>query len=212
MSSTTKPPMPSSPRWATSSMVMPSPPMELRRSLGQESGGAFFLILGAGAESEERRLQCQTLGLTGVQALVHRLERVRHGDGSVGEDFLQDGFSARDQLLCWYELVDQPDAIGFLGADGLSRENELQGPALADQPRQALGATAAREQPQGDFRLAEPGFLGGQPDGAGHGRLAAAAERKAVDRGDDRLAEVLDQVEHLLAEAARLLGLDAREV
>src|SRR5882724_13647493 len=112
-------------------MVMPSPPLELRCSFGEEGGGAFLLVLGAGAESEERRLQCQTLGLTGVQALVHRLQRVRNGDRSVGEDFLQDGFSARNQLLCWYELVDQPDAIGFLSADGLSRENELQGPALS---------------------------------------------------------------------------------
>src|SRR5882724_7187036 len=168
MSSTIKPPMPSSPSWAASSMVMPSPPMELRRPLGQESGGAFLLILGAGAESEERRLQCQTFGLTGVQALVHRLERVRNGDGSVDEDFLQDGFGARNQLLGWYELVDQPDAIGFLGADGLSRENELQGAALSDQPGQPLGSTTARQQPQGDFRLAELGFLRRDPDGACH--------------------------------------------
>src|SRR6185437_13715633 len=99
MSSTVKPPMPNSPRRAASSMVMPSPPLELRRSLGQESGGAFLLILCAGAESEERGLQRQTLGLTGIQALVHRLERVGDGDGSVGEDFLQKGFGTRNQLL-----------------------------------------------------------------------------------------------------------------
>src|SRR6266436_6111860 len=187
-------------------MVMRSPPMELRRSLGQKRGGAFLLILGAGAESEERRLQCQTPGLTGVQALVHRRERIRNGDRSVGEDFLQDGLGARNQLLCWYELVDQPDAIGFLSADGLSRQNELQGPALSHQAGQPLGTTTAGEQPQGDFRLAEPALLEGQPDGAGHCRLAAASQRKAVDGGDDRLAEVLDQVEHFLAEAARVLG------
>src|SRR4029077_2429157 len=126
------PPRPSSPRYGASSMVMASPPLELRRPFGEEGGGAFLLVLGPGAESKERGLQCQPLGLTGVQALVHRLERVCDGNRRVGEDFLQDGFGARNQLLCWYELVDQPDAIGFLGADGLPRENELQGAALSD--------------------------------------------------------------------------------
>ena len=46
------------------------------------------------------------------------------------------------------------------------------------------------------------------PDGAGHRRLAAAAERKAVDGRDHRLAEILDEVEDLLPEAAGLLGFD----
>ena len=34
---------------------------------------------------------------------------------------------------------------------------------------------------------------------AGHRELAAAAEREAVDGGDDRLAEILDDVEDVLA-------------
>ena len=51
-------------------------------------------------------------------------------------------------------------------------------------------------------------MLDRDPDGAGHRRLAAAAEREAVDRGDHRLAEILDEIEHLLAEAAGLLRFD----
>jgi len=39
-------------------------------------------------------------------------------------------------------------------------------------------------------------------DGASHRGLAAAAERKAVDRRDHRLAEILDEIEDLLSEAA----------
>src|SRR3954447_22549873 len=189
-----KPPMPSSSGRAASSMVMSSPPMELRRPLGEESGGAFLLILSAGAESEERRFQRQPFGLTGVQALVHRLERVRNGDRGIRKNFLQDGFGTRHQLLGWYDFVDQADAVGFLGGDDLSRENELQGAALSDQPGQALGSPTTREQPQGDFRLAEPGVLRRDPDGAGHGRLAAAAQREPVDGRDHGLTEVLDPV------------------
>ena len=62
--------------------------------------------------------------------------------------------------------------------------------------------------PERDFRLAELRAFHGDPDGAGHRRLAAAAERKAVDGRDHRLAEILDEIEHLLPEAAGLLGLD----
>ena len=51
-------------------------------------------------------------------------------------------------------------------------------------------------------------FSDGDPDGAGHRRLAAAAERKAVDGRDHRLAEIFDEIEDLLPEAAGLFGLD----
>src|SRR4051812_14193155 len=103
--------MPSSSGWRASSIVMGSPPLEPRRPLSQESGSAFLLILGAGAEPEERRLQCQTLGLTGIQALVHRLERVRDRKGRVGENLVQNPFGSSNQLLGRYDLVNQPDAI-----------------------------------------------------------------------------------------------------
>ena len=50
------------------------------------------------------------------------------------------------------------------------------------------------------------------PDGARHRRLAAAAERKAVDRRDHRLAEILDEIEDLLSETAGLFGFDRRDM
>ena len=84
----------------------------------------------------------------------------------------------------------------------------LQGPAFADQARQALGAAAAGKETELHLGLAELGAFNRDPDGAGHRRLAAAAERKAVDRRDHRLAEILDEIEHLLAEAARLFRVD----
>ena len=126
--------------------------------------------------------------------------------------FLQNGLGARDQIGGRNDLVDQPDAIGFLRADHLSGQNELQGATLADQPRQSLRATAARDKSERDLGLAEFRGLDRDPDGAGHRRLAAAAEREAIDRRDHRLAEILDQIEDFLAEAARLLCLERRDM
>ena len=66
--------------------------------------------------------------------------------------------------------------------------------------------------PECDFGLAELRGLHRDPDGAGHRRLAAAAERKAIDGRDHRLAEILDEIEHLLSEAAGLLGFERRDM
>ena len=130
--------------------------------------------------------------------------------GALAAILLQDRFGARDQIGRRNDFVDEPDAIGLLRADHLSGEDELQGAALADQPRQTLRAAAARKESELDLGLAELRALHRDPDGAGHRRLAAAAERKAVDRRDHRLAEILDEIEHLLSEAAGLLGLERR--
>ena len=64
------------------------------------------------------------------------------------------------------------------------------------------------KKPERDLRLAEFGTVHRDPDGARHRRLAAATERKAVDGRDHRLAEILDEIEHALAEAARPFGVD----
>ena len=75
--------------------------------------------------------------------------------GALGKDLLQDCLGACDQISGWNDFVDEPDAIGLLRADHLSGKNELQGAALPDQPRQALRSTAARNESQLDFGLAE---------------------------------------------------------
>jgi hypothetical protein len=82
----------------------------------------------------------------------------------------------------------------------------LQCPALADQARQALRAAVAGKDAQLDFGLPEPGALRRNADRAGHRELATAAQRVAVDRRDDRLAEVLEERHHALAEGRGTLG------
>ena len=86
--------------------------------------------------------------------------------------------------------------------DRRAGQHQLQRLALADEPRQPLRAGVAGDQAEIDFRLSELRGVGGEPQRAGHRQLAAAAERVAVDRGDDRLAEVLDEIEDVLPGSA----------
>ena len=173
---------------------------------------AFLLVLGCGAEAEEGSLErkpslwlvsnplfaASSANLTAIGALAKicfRMASARVIRSAARNDF-----------------VDEPDAIGLLRADHLSGQDELQGAALADQPRQPLRSAAARNESQRDFGLAKFRVLDGDPDGAGHRRLAAAAERKAIDGCDHRLAEILDEIEHLLSETAGLFGFDRRDM
>src|SRR5580765_7180537 len=55
---------------------------------------------------------------------------------------------------------------------------------------QALRAADAGNDSKLDFRLAEPGGIGGDYDVALHGELAAATKRKARHRRDNRLARL----------------------
>ena len=134
----------------------------------------------------------------------------RTATGALEEICFRICFGARDEIGGRHDFVDQPDAIGLLRADHFAGEDELQGPAFADQARQALRAAAAGKEPELHLGLAELGAFHRDPDGAGHRRLAAAAERKAIDGRDHRLAEIFDEVEDLLSETAGLLRLDRR--
>ncbi len=88
----------------------------------------------------------------------------------------------------------------------------MQGPAFADQSRQALRAAAAGKESELHLGLAELGVFRRDANGAGHRRLAAAAERETIDGGDHRLAEIFHELEHALPETARFLGFDRRHM
>ena len=82
---------------------------------------------------------------------------------------------------------------------GLPGENQLHRLRLADEARQPLRAGKSRNQPEIDLRLPEARRVGRDAKRARHGKLAAAAERESVDGGNDRLAELLDEIEDVLA-------------
>src|SRR3984893_11556055 len=185
-----------------------SPSAELGGAFLEEGGRAFPLVLGGGAEAEVGSFEQQAFALARVHSLVRCLERELDGDRSVRSDFPQNGLGARDQIGGRNDFVDQPDAIGFLRADHLCGQNELQSTSLADQPRQSLRSAATRNESERNLRLAKFRGLYRDPDGAGHRRPATAAECKAIDGRDYRLAEIFDQIENLLPEAAGLLGFE----
>src|SRR5262249_50584043 len=126
--------------------------------------------------------------------------RILDGDRRVGGDLFEDCFRARDQVRGRDDFVDKPNAVSLLRAGHRAGQNELKGAASADQPRQPLRAAAAGKQSQLDLALAELRVLHGDADGAGHRRLPAAAQRQPVDGRTDWLAEILNEMEHLLPE------------
>ena len=63
-------------------------------------------------------------------------------------------------------------------------------------------------KPELHLWLAKLRALHRDADGAGHRRLATAAQCKAVDRSYHRLAEVLDEIEHRLTVTAGSFGID----
>src|SRR5271155_785722 len=156
-----------------------SPAVELRDAFFEESRRAFLFVFRCRAEAEIGSFQQQAFALARLHSLVGGLERKLHRDRRIGGDLFQDRLGSRDELICRNDLVDEPDAVSFLRADHLPRQNELQRAALADQPRQPLRSTAPRDESERDFGLTELGRVDRKSDGAGHCSLAAAAERKS---------------------------------
>ena len=86
----------------------------------------------------------KALGLACLHSLVHSFERKLHRHRSVRNDLLENCFGSSDQIGSGNHLVDEPDAIGFLGIDDLAGENELQCAPFSDQSWQTLRSSATR--------------------------------------------------------------------
>ena len=91
------------------------------------------------------------------------------------------------------DLVDQADRQRLVGLDEPAGEDQVLGPARADQAGQPLGAAGARDDAEQHLGLAERGVVGGDPDVGAQRELAAAAERVAGDRRDDGLGDPGDR-------------------
>ena len=82
----------------------------------------------------------------------------------------------------------RPGALGLGRVHHAAGQDHVHRLGLADRARQPLRAADAGDDAELDLGLAELGVVGGDDDVAQHGELAAAAERKARHRRDDRLA------------------------
>ena len=123
-------------------------------------------------------------------------------------------FGGGDELLARrHQLVDDPELHGLGRTMALAlqqqRHQRVDDP---EHPYRAHDAAGTGQQPELNLGEAEldRGVIERDPVVARQADLEAAAQRGAVDRGDDRLAERLEAAEHRLAlayELSDLLGL-----
>src|SRR5262249_55410499 len=87
------------------------------------------------------------------------------------------------------------------------RHEQLECAPHSHESWESLRSAIAWANPELHFGLTEPGGFAGDPNVAGHRKLAAASERKAVHRRDYRLGRRLESPEDLLAADRALFGL-----
>src|SRR5580704_7617496 len=131
------------------------PSLKLRRALFEERRRTFFLIVGRGADGEERGFDEQAFGHARLQAFVDGLNRVPHAKGSICNDPLQHSFRPLDHVRVWFQFVYQTNAIGFGCIDDFAGEDQLECPASSDQTRHSLRASITWHNAKLYFRLAE---------------------------------------------------------
>ena len=124
-----------------------------------------------------------------VVALPDLLQRPPLGDDPAGE-----GDGALLQLSLLRQFVDEAHFQALPGRNVLAGGDHLQGFLNSNDARQALGATGAGQQAEGDFRQAQTCRRHGDAVVTGQRHLEAAAKRRAVDGGDYRLERALDGV------------------
>ena len=115
-----------------------------------------------------------------------------------------------------HHLVHEPDAECLVGADRGAGEVHLERLALPHWSRQPLSPAEAGNDPEVDLWLAEGGGLRREPEVTRHRQLAAAAERKRVNRRDrhspgrlHRAHQTVGGLEHL---PSLLVGPHLREL
>ena len=87
-----------------------------------------------------------------------------------------------------HDAGDEARALGFDGVHHPAGQAHLHRLGLADRAGEPLRSAHAGADAELDLGLAELGGVGGEDEVAHHRHLAAAAERIAGDRRDDRLA------------------------
>src|SRR5437762_3425651 len=85
------------------------------------------------------------------------------------------------------DLVHQAQPLRLLAADGITADDHRERLVDADETRQALRAASTRNEAELDLGLAEPRRLHRDAPVTRHRQLEPAAERGAVNGGDDRL-------------------------
>ena len=157
---------------------------------------AEFAGVGLAEIGEDLRMAARGLHL--LVDVAHLLQRP-----VLGDDLLREGDGAGAQLAFRHDLVDQAHLQARLARHVLARRHHLQRLLRPHDARQPLRAAGAGQQAEIDFRQAAAGGGHGHAVVTGERHFQAAAQRRAVDRGDHGLGRILDRVLHV--EQARAL-------
>ncbi len=115
----------------------------------------------------------------------------------IGQQFLGEGEAFGQYVAALSHAVDKTQRQRFFSACMASAEDQIKGCLRTDQTRRALRAARARQQAELDFGQAELRAVDRNPVMRGERHFQAAAERGAVNRGDDRLRACFDAVAHV---------------
>jgi hypothetical protein len=85
--------------------------------------------------------------------------------------------------------VGQADPLGLRAVDAPAGEDEVHGPAVADEPGQPHGAQVDERHPEPPAVDAQHGVLGRHPQVAPQRQLQAAGHGEPLDGGDHRLGQ-----------------------
>src|SRR5918993_3543645 len=172
--------------------------LRLARAVLEEGLHARPLVLGVEQPGEELGLQRQSLVEGAVQPAVDGPLGRGERQGRPGRELARHGHRGRVDLVVRDDGVGETELEGLLRTDVPAGEDQVLGLGRADQPRQALGPTGARDDPEQDLRLADLRARAHDPEVGAEGELVAAAEGVAGDGGDDRLRDVGDRPERVL--------------
>jgi len=99
------------------------------------------------------------------------------------------------QLECGIErrvrddTIDKPDMQSLVCSNGASREDEVEGPSVADHPRKADRAEVDQGHAEPAIEDAQLRVARSDPKIAPQRKLEASRDGESLDRRDDRLAE-----------------------
>src|SRR5437870_1480515 len=157
-------------------------PDELRRALLGEGREAFLRVLAREQRSELVRLGLEAAGVVDAEREIAQPLRERKRERALRRELARRFERAVEHRVG--DRVDEPDPQRLLRADGTAGEDELFRDADAAHASEPLRPAPAGNDAEVDLRLPELGATRRVPNVARERELAAAAERKAVDRGD----------------------------
>ena len=159
----------------------------VRFALAQEGGDALGEVGGFHALVEGCAFGVHLGGEVAVEAFAEEALDAAIGPGGAGGEAFGQGGGAGSEVGGGDDEIDEAEAEGFLGVDGVGEEGDFQGFAQADEAGEVPGAAAVDAGADAGVGEGEFGVVGGDGEVGGHGDAHAGAGDWAVEAGEDGL-------------------------